>query len=95
MELIKDTVKSVIQSLVEKKSTGGAFDPEAGLKKSLTKKEIRHIKISHFSKGVLTLHVDSSAWLYHFNLSKVELLQKLCRDAKDVKEIRFYLGEIK
>ena len=95
MELIKDTVKSVIQSLAAKQSALPGMSAEAGLKNILTKKEFRHIRINHFRNGVLTLNVDSSAWLYHFNLSKEELLEKLRRGTKEIKDIRFYLGDTK
>lgn len=93
MELIKDTVKTVLASLAGQKPRTNKEDPQTLLKNILTKKEFRHIRINRFSAGVLSFYVDSSAWLYHFNLGKEELLQKLRRDLKELKGVRFYLGD--
>lgn len=97
MEAIKDTVINVIKELSLKK-TGGADkgDPEDKLKKSLTKKELQHIKIHYFRKGILGIKVDSSSWLYSLNLKKEKLLVKLnTSPPAGVKDIRFVIGEVK
>jgi hypothetical protein len=96
MELIKDTITSVIHDLVAKKSGAAAdADPEGWVKKALTKKELRHIKVNYFKKGVLCLSVDSSAWLYNFNLQKSSLLARISKQSKTVENLKFYLGDIK
>ncbi len=95
MEVIKDTVKNVIQDLITKKSATGIDGPEALLKKVLTRKELEHIRFSYFKQGVLGLYVDSSTWLYSLNLKKEDLLTKLGVKSKAIKDIRFRIGEVK
>ena len=95
MEVIKDTVMSVMERLAAKKTGIAADDPHELLKKVLTKKELGHIKFNYFKKGVLNVNVDSSSWLYNFNLHKEGLLDKLSKYSSGIKEIRFRIGEVK
>jgi len=95
MEVIKDTVMSVMERMASKKTGAADDDPALWLKKALTKKELGHIKFNYFKKGVLNLNVDSSSWLYNFNLHKEELLDKLRKLSKGIKDIRFRIGEVK
>lgn len=95
MEAIKDTIKSVIGSLSAKRSAAPEDELAGFLKKILTKKEIRHIKVGYFKRGVLNIAVDSSTWLYYFSLHKEEILKQLRSSVATVKELRFYIGEVK
>ena len=95
MEAIKDTVLNVMERLAAKKTGSAADEPETWLKKVLTKKELGHIKFNYFKKGVLNLNVDSSSWLYNFNLQKEELLDKLNKHLKGIKDIRFRIGDVR
>jgi hypothetical protein len=94
VERIRDTLIAVMQGLTEK---GSAAKPDAqvALKKSLTKKELEHIKLNYFKKGVVHLSVDSSSWLYRFSLKKEDLLLRLSRVSPEIKDIRFRIGEVK
>jgi len=94
MEQIKDTVRSVFEKLATQKKEPAQANPANWLKKSLTKKELRHIKCDYFRKGVLGLSVDSSSWLYYFNLKKTEILARLVKQSNDIKDAHFYLGDI-
>jgi len=58
----------------------------------LTKKELGHIKVNYFRRGILGVNVDSSAWLYYLSLKKDTLLAHLQTKSRAVKEIRFYVG---
>lgn len=80
--------------LAAKKTGSPGGHPEQWLKKALTKKELRHIKVKYFSKGVLGISVDSSAWLYILSLKKEELLNKLKQESPAVKNINLRIGEI-
>jgi len=93
MEQIKDTIKSVIGGLVEKRALPGS-DPELLLKNALTKKELKHIKCSNFRKGILSVNVDSSSWLYAVSLKKEALLKTVQAGCSAVKEIHFRIGEV-
>jgi len=96
MEAIKETVKNLMQTWEAKKKKSAALgDPEVLFKKALTKKELAHIKFKYFKKGILGVSADSSVWLYQLNLKKEDLLVKLNKRAKMIKDIRLTLGERK
>ncbi len=92
MESIKDTIQNVMSELKAKKSHPDKLGPEEVLKKALTKKELEHIKFNYFKKGVLGVNVDSSTWLYQFNLKKEDLLGRLKEHLSGIKDIRLRLG---
>jgi hypothetical protein len=94
MELLKNTLAEVMRSLSAKNTAGIDAVPEQWLKKALTKKELRHIKVKYFSKGILGLSVDSSAWLYMFSLKKGALLETLHKEHPGLKDLNFSIGEI-
>jgi hypothetical protein len=94
MELLKNTLDSVMRQLVVKKTALGDTGPQQWLKKILTKKELKHIRVKYFSKGVLGLNVDSSAWLYILSLKKEELLKEIKKDNPELKNINFRIGEV-
>lgn len=89
MEHISQTLQSVIKN-IEKKQCLEATAVFGQFRKTLTSQERRHIKCSSLRAGVLTVNVDSSAWLYQLSLKKDEFLKKL-----GLKDIRFRIGEVK
>jgi len=91
---LKNTLDKVMRDLSAKKTGSSGVDPEQWLKKTLTKKELGHIKVKYFSKGVLGLSVDSSAWLYILSLKKEEMLNKLKKENPGLKNINLRIGEI-
>jgi len=94
MELIKDTVQQVLKTLRAKDAFTDKCDPETVLKNILTKRELGHIKVKYFKSGILYLAVDSSSWLYNFNLKKQVLQDGLRAKIPVVKEVRLRLGEV-
>ena len=95
MERIRETLEGVMRSLEAKKKGAPGQDPEANLKKLLTKKERGHIKFDYFNKGVVNINVDSSSWLFHLNLRREKLAEQLHKKVPAAKGIRFRLGVIK
>jgi len=93
MEVIKDTVKNVMQTWEAKRGQASKDDPQVLLKRIFTKKELGHIKFNYFKKGALSINVDSSAWLYHLSLKKGSLLEKIQKRNQAIKDIRFFIGE--
>jgi hypothetical protein len=93
MELIKDTVSSLLKKLQEKGGPGKPH-PEDVLKNILTKRELGHIKVKYFKAGVLYLSIDSSGWLFNFNLKKQQLQEKLQAKLPEIKEVRLRLGPV-
>ena len=91
---MKNTVDEVMRGLAAKKTDSSVGGPQEWLKKALTKKELGHIKVKYFSKGVIGLSVDSSAWLYILSLKKEELLNRLKKESPGLKNINLRIGEI-
>jgi len=94
MEILKNTIDEVMRNLTAKKTDFPGAGPQEWLKKTLTKRELGHIKVKYFSRGVLGLSVDSSAWLYILSLKKEELLGKLKKENPGLKNINLRIGEI-
>lgn len=94
MELLKNTLDELMRQLGAKKTVLQDAGPQQWLKKALTKKELGHIRVKYFSKGILGLSVDSSAWLYILSLKKEELLKELKKDNPELKNINFRIGEV-
>jgi len=93
MELLKKTLDEVMLKIDTQKNASCEGGPALWLKKTLTKKELGHIKVKYFSKGVLGLSVDSSAWLYILSLKKEELLKNLKKESSELKNISLRIGE--
>jgi len=96
MQTIKDTVQQVMRALRVKRTSRPPDDPVFLLPRVLTKQERLHAKAAYFKDGVIGIQVDSSGWLYHLTLKKTDVLQALrSRSAAVIKDIRFYLGEMR
>lgn len=93
MESIKTVVGKIMQNYKQKKSDD--FFICNFLNKLLTKEELKHIKISYYKKGILSIIVDSSAWLYQLSLKEKDLLLQLKDKLTDIKKLSFRIGEIK
>lgn len=90
MEDIKNTVASLLKKL-ERQKLSCQDDPALWIKKILTKKELKHIKIDYFRQGVLRIKVDSSVWLFALRLRKEDLLKRISLYTSNIKDIRFIL----
>jgi hypothetical protein len=93
MEHLKNILDVVMKGIDVKKNASCEAGPQQWLKKTLTKKELEHIKVKYFSKGVLGLSVDSSSWLYILSLKKEELLESLKKENSAIKNISLRIGE--
>ena len=94
MEAIKNVITQLMHGLQAKRNGDLRQDPEKLLKGILYKRELRHIKFHYLKKGVLSIKVDSSSWLYYMHIHKEELLSKLAKELPEIKDIRFHIGEI-
>jgi predicted nucleic acid-binding Zn ribbon protein len=94
MEQIKNVIRCVVGQISARVSRSDCFTPEEWLKKSLTRKELGHIKFYYFRRGVLGIKVDSSAWKHNFLLRKEVLLQKIQKCAPEVHSLHFVGGDV-
>ncbi|MGB4520862.1 MAG: DciA family protein [Candidatus Omnitrophota bacterium] len=93
MERIKETIKTVFSDWEGKNKEGAPGEIKDILKKVLAKNALVHVKLFNFRKGILSIKVDSSTWLYYLNLQKDDLLVKLREYLNTIKSIRFSLGD--
>ena len=87
MEQIKNVIRCVVGQISARVSRSDCFTPEEWLKKSLTRKELGHIKFYYFRRGVLGIKVDSSAWKHNFYYAK----RFYCKDSKMRPEVHSYI----
>jgi hypothetical protein len=93
MERIKDTIQAVFKNWGAQRQRP-QDNPEAWLKSILTRRELGHIRVNYFKKGVLGVSVDSSSWLYHLGLKKEDILSRLRQKIVAVRDIRLFIGEV-
>ena len=94
MDEIKTTIAAVLKELETRKAQAAVSDPAQHFSKIFSKKELQHIKLAYFRKGILAITVDSATWLYHLSMHKQDLLRRLEGLSKEVKDVRFVIGEI-
>ncbi len=92
MDTIKQTVSAVMAQLTAEHGRAVEQGPAAWIKRLFSAQERGHVQFAYYRKGVLGLQVDSSAWLYHLNLRKDDLLAQLQRLSPEAKELRLRLG---
>lgn len=95
-EPIAKTLEAVFKELsVSKKDA--LQDVYSAIWLLLDEKEKKHTRPWRLKGGVLTLHIDSPAWMHALNLKKARLLkqlqEKIGRDT--VKDIRLRIGVLK
>ncbi|MFY9402951.1 MAG: DciA family protein [Candidatus Omnitrophota bacterium] len=95
MKQIKDLIQDVIGQISVRASKSCYLSPEEWLKKTLTRKELGHIKFYYFRSGVLGVKVDSSVWKHNFLLRKEDLLQRIQRCAPEVRSLHFIVGDVR
>jgi predicted nucleic acid-binding Zn ribbon protein len=93
VEAIKQPLEALLKELEARKEKAGQMAPEFLAKKIFSRKEAVHARAGSFKNGVLYLKVDSSTWLYYFNLHKKELLEKFSGANSQIKDLKFSLGE--
>ena len=94
MEAIKETLDLLLKDLKDRKNKAAEIAPEFLAQKAFSRKEFLHCQAGGLRSGVLQIKVDSSTWLYYFNLHKKELLEKFSGHNSQIKDIKFSLGEI-
>ena len=93
MEAIKQTLDLLLKDLQDRKNKAAEISPEFLIKKVFSRKELPHCLAASLKNGALQIKVDSSTWLYYFNLHKKELLEKFAGYNSQVKTIKFSLGQ--
>ncbi len=91
-EQIAKTLEAVFKELsASKKDTQQMVYNE--LMAQLDEKERRHIRPGSLHRGVLTLYIDSPAWMYSLNLKKARLLKRLQETVDKTNQVAAKLDE--
>lgn len=93
MESIRDIIPQVIESLSLKKPVSKRNIPEAW--KSVAGEQGIHCAVQDFQKGMLRVHVDSSARMFELSTRKNELIKNLQKEIPDLIDIIFKVGKTK
>lgn len=94
MEPIKQTLDELFKDLQARKEKAAEVSPDFLTKKVFSRRELEHCQAGSLKNGVLRIKVDSSTWLYYFNLHKKEALEKFGGQNSQIKDLKFSLGEI-
>ena len=95
-EPISKTIEAVLWGLSSAKKEARYIVYEM-LLEALDEKEKKHAQPLCLEKKILTLNVDSPAWMYSLNLKKARLLKTLQEKVGSdvIKEIRLKIGILK
>ncbi len=94
MEQIKYIISSVFTNLaILKPETHNRI--QQIWKSTIDKKAIGHTAVVGLQKGKLTVHVDSSAWLFQMNMQRKRILERLKEEFPDLTYIHFTIGKVK
>lgn len=91
-----DEIKDIVNTVVGKISSKRAADQKdivSVWENILKKKERTHAKISGLKDGQLMVDIDSSAWLFQFNIKKKKLLEEIQKEIPEVQKIYFRIGK--
>ncbi len=94
MDSIGDIVSTVIGNIADKKAAA-VVNIEEVWNIVLDVKELEHTQLVGINNGVLFVYVDSSVWLYHFNVRKNNILQKVSKRIPEIQDVRFKIGKFR
>ena len=93
MNNIKDIVNRLFLDMTQKQmSNYGGIEQEWG--KLIMEKEQAHVKLEGVNDGVISIIVDSPAWLFHFKTRRTNLLKQIKMISPEVKSLHFRIGKI-
>ena len=93
MDKIKDIVHDVLEKISSKKP-GEQIQLQETWKRMVGEGGQRHAAIHGFRDGVLSIHVDSSIWLFQMSLKKKTFLNELQKKNPDIKQVVFKIGKV-
>ena len=94
MDNIEDIVKNVIGQMADKKLEEYKKIDRLWIN-ILTEGELNHTKLIGVKDGLISVVVDSPAWLYQMNIRKNTILRELKEEIPTLDTIRFRIGKIK
>lgn len=93
MESIRDIIPKVIENLSLKKPNSKRNIHEVW--KIAAGEQGEHCAVKDFQRGMLRVHVDSSARMFELSTRKADLIKNLKNEIPDLNDIIFKVGKIK
>ena len=93
MDEIKDIVQQVIGKLAQEKQSDSE-KIQLVWNEILKNEGVEHTKISGWKERKLIVSVESSAWLYQFQLKKKKILLQLQKAFPEIENIYFKIGTV-
>ena len=93
-----DNIKQIIEKVVDHIATNKKvtqFYLQQMWSDILDKPEQEHTQLIGEKEGVLSVLVDSPAWLYQMNTRKSFILEKIQHKIPSVKNIHFKIGKVR
>ncbi|MBU0468649.1 MAG: DUF721 domain-containing protein [Candidatus Omnitrophica bacterium] len=93
-----DNIKDVVNQVIEKISIKQPFDQgkiDRIWRNVLNEQELQHTSLEGVNDGMLSVKVDSPAWLYQMKIKKNRILERLKEELPDIKSVVFRIGKIK
>lgn len=93
MDSIRDIIPQVIENLALKKPNTKRNIQEVW--KIAAGEQAEHCTVKDFQKGMLKVHVDSSARMFALSTRKSDLIKILQHEIPEIKDIIFKIGNVK
>ena len=92
-----DNISKIVQTVIGRMSVGQSLEQciLCFWEQIISGEEKKHAKINKIHEGILEITIDTSAWLYQFNLKRNNILKQLQNEIPEIKNIYFKLGTTK
>jgi len=93
-----DNMKDIITDVIGKLSQRQSFNNDKIQRlwcNILNTQEVQHTQLMGIKEGILSVNVDSPAWLYQMNIKRSKILERLKTEDMNIKSIFFRIGKVK
>jgi len=90
-------IKEIVHNVIGKISQGKQNEQQQiqdAWANAVQQKDQTHAKISGWKNRTIYICVDSSGWLYHFNLERTKILRAIQKKIPEVQKIQFKIGNV-
>ena len=89
---IEEIVKTIIKNTCDKQEESKE-NLEAAWEQAAGKNATAHTTLTAFKKGILTIAVDSSSWMYQLSINKTKIEKTMSQRLKKQIQIKLRAGE--
>ncbi len=92
-----DNIKTIVNAVIGKmavKEIDKSKKIDRIWENTLGKQEYKHTRLEGINVGVVSVLVDSPAWLYQMRVRKRRILERLQKEIENIKDIKFKIGRV-